>query len=160
MRKDNDKKTGFTIIEVTLVIAVAGLIFLMVFVAVPSMQRLARDTQRKEDVTTLMREIKDFATNNRGVFPDLSTEAKGKAFADKYIGNFKDPDGTDYRVQSSNGNYVYTNNASGNKGGMDHKMHVQIGARCDGENAVKTENPRNIAIIYRLEGSGVYCDDM
>ena len=33
------KNKGFTIIEVVLVLAIAGLIFAMVFIALPSMQR-------------------------------------------------------------------------------------------------------------------------
>ena len=40
-------KKGFTIIEVVLVLAVAGLIFLMVFLALPALQRAQRDTTKK-----------------------------------------------------------------------------------------------------------------
>ena len=36
-------KKGFTIIEVVLVLAIAGLIFLMVFVALPALQRGQRE---------------------------------------------------------------------------------------------------------------------
>ena len=38
---------GFTIIEVVIVIAVAGLIFLMVFLAVPTLGRSQRYTAKK-----------------------------------------------------------------------------------------------------------------
>ena len=41
-------KKGFTIIEIVLVLAIAGLIFLMIFVALPALQRSQRDTQRKK----------------------------------------------------------------------------------------------------------------
>ena len=40
-KKDNKK--GFTIIEVVLVLAIAGLIFAMVFIALPALQRSQRD---------------------------------------------------------------------------------------------------------------------
>ena len=40
-------KGGFTIIEVVLVLAIAGLIFLMVFIALPALQRSQRDTERR-----------------------------------------------------------------------------------------------------------------
>ena len=43
--------TGFTIIEVVLVLAIAGLIFLMVFLALPALQRQQRDTQRRSDAS-------------------------------------------------------------------------------------------------------------
>jgi prepilin-type N-terminal cleavage/methylation domain-containing protein len=38
------KAHGFTIIEVVLVLAIAGLIFLIVFLALPALQRSQRDT--------------------------------------------------------------------------------------------------------------------
>ena len=44
----NKDKNGFTIIEVVLVLAIAGLIFLMVFIALPALQRSQRDTQKKK----------------------------------------------------------------------------------------------------------------
>ena len=43
---DSRKKTGFTIIEVALVLAIAGLIFFFFFVALPSLQRSQRGAAR------------------------------------------------------------------------------------------------------------------
>ena len=40
----SSQAVGFTIIEVVLVLAIAGLIFLMVFIALPVLQRSQRDT--------------------------------------------------------------------------------------------------------------------
>ena len=152
MRKNDNRKKGFTIIEITLVIAIAGLIFLMVFVALPSMQRMARDTQRKEDVAKLKESIKKYQSNNRGVLPTNSSQQS--SFKTKYLNEFRDPDGTSYSLAWGTGAYTY----SGAK--MDHKMYIRIGGRCEGETIVATDNPRRIAILYRLEGSGIYCDDM
>ena len=151
MRRNSDAKKGFTIIEVSLVIAIAGLIFLMVFGVLPSLQRLARDSQRKEDVAKLMESIKKYQTNNRGALPTNTTQLK------QYLGtNFVDPDGEGYNLSLGNGGFTY-----GNKN-MDYTMYIRKGAQCDGEKATSegVKNPRKIAIIYRLEGSGVYCDDM
>ena len=49
-----NSKKGFTIIEVVLVLAIGGLIFLMVFIALPALQRSQRDTQRKDDLARFM----------------------------------------------------------------------------------------------------------
>ena len=57
---------GFTIIEVVLVLAIAGLIFLMVFLALPALQRSQRDTARKNDVALVSSAIKSWRSNNRG----------------------------------------------------------------------------------------------
>ena len=57
---------GFTIIEVVLVLAIAGLIFLMAFVALPALQRAQRDQARKNDVGLVADAIKRWQGNNRG----------------------------------------------------------------------------------------------
>ena len=45
--------SGFSIIEVVIVLAIAGLIFVIVFMAVPALQRIQRDQHRKQDLATL-----------------------------------------------------------------------------------------------------------
>lgn len=67
-----NKVKGFTIIEVVLVLAIAGLIFLMVFIALPALQRSQRDQARKTDVTNISAAVTAFTSNNRGTFPDDS----------------------------------------------------------------------------------------
>ena len=62
--KNNFK--GFTIIEVVLVLAIAGLIFLMVFLALPALQRSQRDTQRKQDVAMVVTTLHNLKANNKG----------------------------------------------------------------------------------------------
>ncbi|MBR3220509.1 type II secretion system protein, partial [Candidatus Saccharibacteria bacterium] len=62
-------KAGFTIIEVVLVLAIAGLIFMMVFLALPALQRSQRDTQRADDIARLQAAINSYQANNRGRLP-------------------------------------------------------------------------------------------
>lgn len=64
----NAKQTnkGFTIIEVVLVLAIAGLIFLMVFIALPALQRNQRDTARKNDVSAVASAVSTYIANNKG----------------------------------------------------------------------------------------------
>ena len=68
MKKHKDYR-GFTIIEVVLVLAVAGLIFLMIFLALPALQRSQRDTQRKNDARNLLAAIIEFQSHNKGRRP-------------------------------------------------------------------------------------------
>lgn len=63
------KEKGFTIIEVVLVLAIAGLIFLMVFIALPALQRSQRDGARKSDVASVAAGVVAYTGNNRGAFP-------------------------------------------------------------------------------------------
>lgn len=60
---------GFTIIEVLIVLAIAGLIMLIVFLAVPALQRNNRNTQRRSDAAHLSGLIGEFITNNNGAAP-------------------------------------------------------------------------------------------
>lgn len=62
-------KSGFTIIEVVLVLALAGLIMTMVFVALPAMQRSQRDTARKSNASAIAAAIVNYRSNNRGADP-------------------------------------------------------------------------------------------
>lgn len=61
---------GFTIIEVLIVLAIAGLILLIVFLAVPALQRNGRNTQRKNDVAALLAGVSEFGNNNSGKLPN------------------------------------------------------------------------------------------
>ena len=67
-------KPAFTIIEVVLVLAIAGLIFLMVFIALPALQRNQRDAQRKQDVNRLLDAAQRYLANNPRVsnFPSVT----------------------------------------------------------------------------------------
>lgn len=61
--KSNNKK-GFTIIEVVLVLAIAGLIFLMVFLALPALQRSQRDAQRRQHAALVVEATNRWLQNN------------------------------------------------------------------------------------------------
>ncbi len=65
-KNQNLTKKGFTIIEVVLVLAIAGLIFLMVFLALPALQRSQRDAQRKQDVAMVVTALHNWKANNKG----------------------------------------------------------------------------------------------
>ncbi|MCA9347877.1 type II secretion system protein [Candidatus Saccharibacteria bacterium] len=63
LNKDNK---GFTIIEVLIVLAIAGLIMLIVFLAIPALQRSQRNTQRKSDASAIVTAINNASTNANG----------------------------------------------------------------------------------------------
>jgi prepilin-type N-terminal cleavage/methylation domain-containing protein len=60
------RKEGFTIIEVMIVLAIAGLIMLIVFLAVPALQRNSRNQQRSSDASRIAAAIGECASNNNG----------------------------------------------------------------------------------------------
>ena len=70
-----NKEKGFTIIEVALVLAVAALIFLVVFLAVPALQRNQRNDARRRDIAFVVQAVTAYvSSNNRlpGTNPDTN----------------------------------------------------------------------------------------
>ena len=52
-----------------IVLAIAGLILAIVFIAVPALQRNARDTQRRADISAIQGAIATYSGNNNGQTP-------------------------------------------------------------------------------------------
>jgi prepilin-type N-terminal cleavage/methylation domain-containing protein len=63
------KEQGFTIIEVMIVLAIAGVIMLIVFLAVPALQRNSRNTRRKNDAATAVGALQEALNNANGTLP-------------------------------------------------------------------------------------------
>jgi prepilin-type N-terminal cleavage/methylation domain-containing protein len=53
------KQRGFTIIEILIVIAIAGLVLAVIFLALPGLQRNSRNHQRKVDASKVMAAIQE-----------------------------------------------------------------------------------------------------
>lgn len=173
-------KKGFTIIEVVLVIAIAGLIFLMVFIALPQMRRTQRDAERKDDVMLFVEGLKKYQSNNRGVLPEggdqvgvsaeviwgngVHNDESWVAFYDQYLGeNFTEPSsGEKYDLQidlcdSSKQGEACNNGIGVGPATVDYTLYVVRQGTCEEDHAVKSANPRDFAVLYRTESSGVYC---
>jgi prepilin-type N-terminal cleavage/methylation domain-containing protein len=72
LKKSN--KEGFTIIEVMIVLAIAGLILLIVFLAVPALQRNTRNTDRKSGTARLSSAVSNFVSNSNGAVPATAAD--------------------------------------------------------------------------------------
>jgi prepilin-type N-terminal cleavage/methylation domain-containing protein len=72
---NTSNQKGFTIIEVMIVLAIAGLIMLIVFLAVPALQRNSRNTQYKSDAASILASASEFTNNNNGTIPVAADSA-------------------------------------------------------------------------------------
>ncbi|MCY4088787.1 MAG: type II secretion system protein [Candidatus Saccharibacteria bacterium] len=68
--KDKNQQ-GFTIVEVMIVLAIAGLILAVVFVAVPALQRNQRDNARRNDAAYIRTQLNQMVANNGNRIPSL-----------------------------------------------------------------------------------------
>ena len=149
------KQQGFTIIEVVLVLAIAGLIFLMVFIALPALQTSQRDTQRRSSLSTFTAQVTQYQANTKGQIP---SEAIVNSTTGSFITGYMKSNWTD---PSTNAPFApATNNA-----GVDATTAAvgtyfySISSKCDGAAIAGTSNARNFAIRMKLEGAGVVCMD-
>lgn len=166
--RTNFNKKGFTIIEVVLVLAIAGLIFLMVFVALPTMQRNQRDTARRNDYAAFAANITGYITNNNGRLPAAGAILE----ANKYINkDGKDQSGNAYTITVVKCNTTANGNPCKDPvaeltGNVAATVYLVTNAKCheaaDGTaiqgRAESSTGSRDYAIIGQLE-SGVYCQD-
>ena len=171
-------KKGFTIIEVVLVLAIAGLIFLMVFIALPALQRSQRNTQREDDMSRVLTAITQFQTNNNGKTPFNASMAAGKldTFVTRYLDSectggtatanmtkkytscgaqFSDPDGQPYNIEyrgaatAANADISGALKAGGTGGPVfDHTIHAYSYATCGDEGYVKKGSGARQVVIF------------
>ncbi len=154
MSKIIHKNEGFTIIEVVLVLAIAGLIFLVVFLSIGALQRSQRDSQRKSDLGRMMSYLTTYAANHSGVYPGSDTTLA--AYNASFITNnneLKDPTtGNHYTV-------IWGDSLPDDLG----EVYYNVKSRCsnggiDVNPSGKNLGLNNVAIAIKLE-SGTYCID-
>lgn len=183
--KNNTKsKRGFTIIEVVLVLAIAGLIFLMVFIALPALQRSQRNTQRRDDYSMLVTAVNSYMASNNGKLSNLIKDGKATVLKNSRWVNSsgEDPNGNPYEVTAytfslwdNAGKPVPSENikedgtnaarSDGTTSTTGSQVFIVIKGNCSGVDANGDPQPasdtasRAFAVYGYLEGGSVFCQD-
>jgi prepilin-type N-terminal cleavage/methylation domain-containing protein len=160
MNAKADGQQGFTIIEVVLVLAIAGLIFLMVFLALPALQRSQRDTQRKNDASRFAAAITQYESNNKGSLPTPTTTSTGSNM-DSFITNYMTDNGDSWNDPKTGKPYTYTSTEPTSSGGNVPvgSFYYATGVKC-GDNNLPTDdsgNTRSWAAVFGIEQGVQYC---
>jgi len=161
--------SGFTIIEVMIVLAIAGLIMLIVFLAVPALQRNARNTQRKSDAAAIASAIANYIDNNGGTLP--TKVGAGATTGDLTVcGATTNTETAKLGYYTSAGGNAACAAASGNVSiagpvanattpaiADENTVVIETGENCDATGTqAGAKSSRSAAIFYGLEGgSGV-----
>lgn len=183
LKNNINNKKGFTIIEVVLVLAVAGLIFLMVFLALPAMQRSQKNTQRKNDLSRLSAAVNEYQSNNRNKVPDVADANVLTKFLQGYLGADKDGKG----FSGPNNDYTFKTGTCATTGACstsdstvsldsgDDVIVWYVNAICSGADdngkdpkvmvqpaGTKTALTRKLAFVVKMDGSNadngsLYC---
>ncbi len=161
------KAKGFTIIEVVLVLAIAGLIFLMVFIALPALQRSQRDSARKSEVGTVVSSIQQYMSNNRNAIPtadQITQYVTGSTNATTLESGT-----TVYRIRSTYGGSSVNLSADllgtadpSNATLYQDQIKVWFGYKCNGSTLDKGTT-KQAAVVVALESGpstgSVYCQN-
>ena len=75
------RQNGFTVIEVLIVLAIAALILLVVFQAIPQLQRSQQNSARRSEVYRISTAINTFMNDNGGILPGWSSGSWDPAVA-------------------------------------------------------------------------------
>lgn len=145
----NRKEEGFTIIEVLIVLAIAGLIMLIVFLAVPALQRTQRNTARKNDVARIGGAATEWLNNNNGAAMTLGDASSAGTAQDvaNAAGNL-----SQYDFTADATKFVVVANTVGNAGDID-TVQLAVKAKCGTGGAVTGGTARQMAIMYSVENS-------
>lgn len=154
------KEKGFTLIEIVLVLAIAGLLLVIVFLAVSGAQKSRRDTQRKNDLSRIASQIESFASNYNGCYPGsgaaagcTGTPAWAGFNTSTFItgGNFNDPfTGAGYTYDAA-----FSATPTPPSAGVAAHVSYRYGTYCDGTGG---GTARGYSVNMSLE-QGVICRD-
>lgn len=158
-KKMRSNKSGFTLIEVVLVLAIGGLIFLLAFIAFGQATKNRRDTSRRSEAARVISEIENAKGDTNGFA--LNSGAYIGGFVDQYLGG-TDNGSTGGSFTSNNITYEvrydtsvssYPDSDSGSA-----YMAIHNGSKCAANSMNNTGNTGDYAVIVKLE-KGSACRD-
>lgn len=143
------KESGFTIIEVLIVLAIAGLILLVVFLAVPALQRNSRNTQYRNEASRLLSAYSEVSSNAGGSVLAASVSTTANSDADKVMDSSNNKNITTLTIAAGD-----TGTAPGS--GVTNAALIRTGVKCDAPDGSDTtaSSTRQVAIVFNVETSG------
>lgn len=140
------KKTeGFTIIEILIVLAIAGLILLIVFLAIPQIRRNQANTAMRAEVSRVLAAAVEYESNSNG--QKVSTNGR-------YHNVLTGVDRKELLAGEDATNHAYTTGAGGTltKG----QTRITIGT-CNGTDLSHDSTSRKYAVKFGLDGGSQAC---
>lgn len=135
LRQPHKDNKGFTIIEVLIVLAIAGLIMLIVFLAVPALRRNSNNTEIRNEASRVLTAANEWVTNSNGAMPSSTAHAT----------QIRDSAGTS-RITNVTIGTTTTNVAVGS-------ARIAAPGVCN-NNVVASGTGRQLAIQFGLESGG------
>lgn len=153
MSKYQTKRSeGFTIIEVLIVLAIAGLIMLVVFLAVPNLQRNSRNNSYRSEANNILAAYTEISSNKNGAVLTASNSGTAGSDAEK----------VKQAANSQNITTVVIEAQSGSTAASLTQAVLRTGAKCTAADSATTPagSSRQVALLYMVEtasGTQVQC---
>lgn len=158
--RQSKKQKGFTIIEVLIVLAIAGLILLVVFLAVPALQRNARNQRRTNDVANLLGGMSEYVNNNNGSAPANATTLGTAGATTATIGAASGVNQTTVNLGYYDPSNVSIGSTAATTNPNDaEKVIIVKGGKCSGGDSVSGGPTRGFVALYTLENNSKQCKE-
>lgn len=159
LQKTKNRK-GFTIIEVLIVLAIAGLIMVVVFLAVPALQRSGRNNALNTDANNILTAVGNYSSSNGGTLP-ASLNGSASATASGGVIKIGDASGVNQETAKvdSGAATVYLNGTTITSASPTGTIQIVTGTAgtCNstGTGLGSAGSPRSYAVLYVAEsGNG------
>ncbi len=149
--RQQKKNKGFTIIEVLIVLAIAGLIMLIVFLAVPALQRNTRTQQRNADADLIIASVNECLSNKNGQVGSCDTVGEVDPFLDRT--KLQQLTEASAAAQVTTAGQTTARTAAGTA--IDATWRVSYNTKCNaaGDGGTVVTNQREYAIMYGVENT-------
>lgn len=142
-----------------MVLAIGALIFLVVFLAVPALQRNQRNDARKRDISSVVDAVASYTGNNPGkIVRDGDAYKNGKADASTDLGKYLDTLSTNTDTVT----VTPTTPTSFGDATRPNTIYVVTGAKCSDSATIAKASSRSVAVIGAMETANsiqAYCQD-
>lgn len=151
MLRGDRSDSGFTVIEVVIAIAIAGLIMVLVFLGAAQLSSGRRDNERKADAARVLNATRQWVNNNNGTMPtsgDMGT----------IVSSYITLPGASFYVPSTTNTWTVSFMPK-NGGAVDGIIYVYAPAVCNNSNGslAAPAGSRQIAVVVYQENGGSYC---
>lgn len=151
-KKLKEQSRGFTIIEVLIVLAIAGLIMVIVFLAVPSLQRSSRNNQIRNDASVTLGYINEWASNNNGALP-VAVCTPGDS-GDFYLSRDATCNTSDTLGGKIRGGIPATSGTANPPSGTIQAIVVGLNRKCASSAISSSTSNRAFAVGFNVETAG------
>ena len=149
-----------------MVLAIAGLIFLVVFLALPALQNSQKDTARKQDVGQVVSALQSYMADHQGSLDSLTVNGAetSNPTLSGYVGKLSQHTNIDIRGDSNGDQGLKTadvNSIKVNPSWGLPTIFVSIGESCvSGSSGYSTSTSTDASVYALLSNGTVYCASM